>query len=207
MRSPLTLVEGVVYPAFSVPVICVVQGPLVMNITSSLCALHWPLCGTVSALCLLWAPDQSICLLGSRTSVKSSALFTSALFSLECLGRCWLAYLISPWWPDKCNIRTTLRSRPQICPRARSKQSAETVLHRGQCRAHNDDVMFIANGPCTTPITGTEKAGYTTPSTNVSGERMHTHTKPENTLKWDTSEGKTNKACRERWAGLRNLQW
>jgi hypothetical protein len=39
---------------------CVVQGPLGMNITSSLPTLHWPLCGTVSALCLLLAPDHSV---------------------------------------------------------------------------------------------------------------------------------------------------
>jgi hypothetical protein len=49
----------------------------VLNITSSLCALHWPLSGTFSALCLLLAPDPSICLFGSWTSVKSSALSTT----------------------------------------------------------------------------------------------------------------------------------
>jgi hypothetical protein len=39
--------------------------------------------------------------------------------------------------------------------------------------------MFIPNGPCTTHITMTEMAGYTTPPTDVNGERTHTHTKSE----------------------------
>jgi hypothetical protein len=79
---PIDLVGSVGYPVFSVTVICVVPGPLVMNITSSLCALHWPLCVSMSALCLFLAPDHSVCLFGSRTTVQD--LREAVRFVHEC---------------------------------------------------------------------------------------------------------------------------
>jgi hypothetical protein len=65
---------------FSITVICVVEGPLVMNIISSLC----PALAHEHArfpLCLPLGPNHAACLIGSRTSAQLSALSMSVCVS------------------------------------------------------------------------------------------------------------------------------
>jgi hypothetical protein len=83
-------------------------GAVGINITSSLHALPWSLCGTVSALWSLLVPDRSVCSFGNRTSIKWFALS----MSVSCFALVpWSLQVTSshqPLWLDRCNLSLSL---------------------------------------------------------------------------------------------------
>jgi hypothetical protein len=67
---------------------------------------------------------------------------------------------------------------------------------------YEDEVIFITNGFCTAHITVTEKARYTPPPTNVNGERMHNHTKPQEHLQMGYMRRQKQQVLPGGWAGF-----